>query len=216
VVLSGFAPSVRNGIPLLTGATLTVDLQLGLAQIQETLTVSGAAPMVETTQSVLASSIRQTEVAQLPMLNRSLSAMMNLLPGAREVPITGASAHGTSSNYVSFGGGGGRNFNMLVDGLDNKEDNDGGTVLTYSLEGVQEFRVLTTGTTAEYGRSFTTVLLATKSGTNQLHGTAFGCDRLLVQARERWVWQAAVQPGAVRRIDGRTDPEGPRLVLWVD
>jgi hypothetical protein len=177
VELSGFAPQVRNDVELLTGATLTVDLQLGLAQIQENLTVTGAAPMVETTQSVLASSIRQTEVAQLPMLNRNLAAMMTLLPGAREVPITGGSAHGTSANYVSFGGGAGRNFNMLVDGIDNKEDNDGGTVLTYSLEGVQEFKVLTTGSAAEYGSATTTVLLATKSGTNQFRGSGFGYYR---------------------------------------
>src|SRR5713226_7398775 len=161
VELSGFAPQVRNDVQLLTGATLTVDLQLGVAQIQESLTVTGAAPMVETTQSVLASSIRQTEVAQLPMLNRSLSAMMNLLPGAREVPVT-VSAHGQSSNYVSFGGGSGEHYNMLVDGLDNKEDNDGGTLLTYTLEGIQEFKVLTSGSSAEYGRSPVSVLLATK------------------------------------------------------
>ena len=147
-----------------------------LAGVQENLTVTGAAPIVETTQSVLASSIRQTEVAQLPMLNRSLSAMMNLLPGAREVPVT-VSAHGQSSNYVSFGGGSGQHYNMLVDGLDNKEDNDGGTLLTYSLEGVQEFKVLTSGSNAEYGRSPVSVLMATKSGSNQLKGSVFGYFR---------------------------------------
>ena len=125
---------------------------------------------------MVASSIRQTEVAQLPMLNRSLSAMMNLLPGAREVPVT-VSAHGQSSNYVSFGGGSGQHYNMLVDGMDNKEDNDGGTLLTYSLEGAQEFKVLTSGSAAEYGRSPVSVLLATKSGTNQISGSIFGYAR---------------------------------------
>src|SRR5262249_49260956 len=58
-----------------------------------------------------------------------------------------------------------------------KEDNDGGTVLTYSLDGVQEFKVLTTGSAAEYGTATTTVLLATKSGTNQFHGSIFGYYR---------------------------------------
>jgi len=174
--LAGFERLERHGIQLVIGDTLTVELQLGVAQIQENLTVTGAAPMVETTQSVLASSIRQTEVAQLPMLNRSLSAMMNLLPGAREVPVT-VSAHGQSSNYVSFGGGSGEHYNMLVDGLDNKEDNDGGTLLTYTLEGIQEFKVLTSGSSAEYGRSPVSVLLATKSGTNQLRGSIFGYAR---------------------------------------
>lgn len=176
VELQGFAPQTRDGVQLLTGATLSVDFQLSLAGVQENLTVSGAAPIVETTQSVLAASIRQTEVVQLPMLNRSLSAMMNLLPGAREVPVT-VSAHGQSSNYVSFGGGSGAHYNMLVDGLDNKEDNDGGTLLTYSLEGVQEFKVLTSGASAEYGRSPVSVLLATKSGTNAFRGSIFGYAR---------------------------------------
>jgi len=60
--LEGFGPQVRNDITLLIGAAVTVDMQLGVAQLQENLTVTGDAPMIETTQSVLASSIRQVEV----------------------------------------------------------------------------------------------------------------------------------------------------------
>ena len=58
--LSGFGPQSRNTVELLTGTTLTVDFQMSVAGIQENLTVTGAIPLVETTQSVLASSIRQT------------------------------------------------------------------------------------------------------------------------------------------------------------
>ncbi|HEY7170401.1 MAG TPA: TonB-dependent receptor [Vicinamibacterales bacterium] len=174
--LPGFAPQTRNNIVLPIGTTLTVDLQLGLAGVQENVTVSGTVPLVETTQSVVAASILQTEVQQLPMLNRSMSAMMNLLPGAREVPGT-TSAHGFSSSFVSFGGSTGRNFNMLVDGTDNKEDNCGGTFIVYSLDGVQEFKTLTTGANAEYGRGSATVLVSTKSGGNVLHGSVFGYGR---------------------------------------
>jgi hypothetical protein len=173
--LSGFAPAVKNGVGLLTGSTLTVDFALGLAQLQETVTVAGQVPLVETTQSVQASSIRQSEVAQLPMLNRSLAAMITLLPGAREVPASGS--HGNASSYVSFNGGSGRNFNMLVDGVDNHDEHDGGTAMVYSLEGVQEFRVFKANFTAEYGKEATTIVLATKSGTNQLHGSLFGFGR---------------------------------------
>jgi Carboxypeptidase regulatory-like domain/TonB dependent receptor len=170
--LAGFAPQVRNNVQLLIGATLTIDLQLGLASIQESVTVAGQAPLVETTQAVTSNSITQIEVQALPMLNRSISAMMNLLPGAREVAGT-VSAHGFSSSFVSFGGGTGRNFNMLIDGTDNKEDECGGTLMVYSLEGVQEFKTLTTGASAEYGRGSATVLVATKSGGNVFHGTGF-------------------------------------------
>src|SRR5262245_20985107 len=168
--LEGFAQLTKNAT-LTAGATLTVDLQLGLASIQENVTVSGAAPLVEVTQATVSSSIRQTEVVQLPILNRSLASMMTLLPGAREVPASGS--HGHASSYVSFAGNSGRSFNMYVDGIDNKEDQDGGTLLVYSLEGIQEFRSLGAGFQAEYGKGSTVVVLATKSGTNAFHGTSF-------------------------------------------
>jgi hypothetical protein len=170
--LTGFSAPERDNIELITGSNLTIDVQMTVAALAETLTVVGQAPFVEATQAAFSSSIRQTEVVQLPMLNRSMGALMTLLPGAREV--TGAiSAHGTSSNFVSLGGGGGQNYNMLVDGIDNKEDHCGGTEIVYSLEGIQEFKVLTTGYQAEYGKGTATVLMATKSGTNSLHGTGF-------------------------------------------
>ena len=119
----------------------------------------------------MSSTIRQTEVAQLPMVNRSLAAMMTLLPGAREVAASGS--HGHAAGYVSFAGNTGRSYNMYVDGVDNKEDQDGGTLVQLSLDGIEEFRALGAGFQAEYGRGSTVVVLASKSGTNQFRGTGF-------------------------------------------
>jgi hypothetical protein len=169
--LPGFAPATRNNMELLAGSTVTVDLTLGVAALQENVTVAGSVPLVETSTAVVASSIRQTEVRELPMINRSLAAMMTLLPGAREIPAAGS--HGHAAGYVSFAGNTGRSYNMYVDGVDNKEDQDGGTLVQYSLEGIQEFRALGAGFQAEYGRGSTVVVLATKSGGNQFHGTGF-------------------------------------------
>ena len=174
--LSGFTAFNREGIELLTGSTLSVDAQLGLAGIQENLTVVGQSPLVESTQSTLSASIRQTEVVQLPMINRSMAALMNLLPGAREVGGA-VSAHGNAQTYVSFSGGSGQNYNMLVDGIDNKEDHCGGASIVYSLEGIQEFKTISTGASAEYGKGTTTILMATKSGTNQFRGTVAAYGR---------------------------------------
>ena len=170
--LTGFETIERKNVELITGTTLTVEIQLRLAGIEESVTVSAQSPLVEASQAVLSSSIRQSEVVQLPMLNRSMAALMNLMPGAREV-AGGVSAHGNVSTYVSFSGGGGQNYNMLVDGIDNKEDHCGGASIVYSLEGIQEFKTISTGASAEYGKGTTSVLLATKSGTNQLHGSTF-------------------------------------------
>src|SRR6266851_1673144 len=93
--LAGFAPQVRERVEVLTGANLAVDLKLGIAAVAETITVTGQSPLVESTQAVVASSIRQTEVTQLPMMNRSMTALIAMLPGAREVPAT-VSAKGHS------------------------------------------------------------------------------------------------------------------------
>jgi hypothetical protein len=169
----GFANAVRDGVELLGGSTFSVDLQLGIAQQQQTVEVSGQAELIETTQAGLASSVRQAEVTELPMLNRSLSAMLNLVSGAREVAIPGQSSHGQGAMYVSFGGGAGRNTDMQVDGVDNKDEQDGGSGMNYSLEGIQEFRVMTSNFPAEYGKASVMIVLATKSGSNNLHGSGF-------------------------------------------
>ena len=173
--LAGFATATRKAVELLTGSTISADFSLGIAQLEETLTVQGQSPVVEASRATLSSTIRQTEVAQLPMLNRSLAAMITLLPGAREVPTSGA--HGHAASYVSFGGGAGRNYAMLVDGAENKEDHDGGTTMVYSLEGVEEFKALTSSFTAEYGKAATVIVLATKSGTNLIRASVFGYGR---------------------------------------
>lgn len=168
--LSGFAPATRR-LELVASSTITADLKLGLASISETLTVQGSIPLIETTQSMTSSTIRQTEVAQLPMVNRSLAGMMTLLPGVREVAAAGS--HGHAAGYVSFAGNTGRSYNMYVDGVDNKEDQDGGTLVQLSLDGIEEFRALGAGFQAEYGRGSTVVVLASKSGTNMFKGTSY-------------------------------------------
>src|SRR5262249_4099331 len=127
VELSGFAPAERREINLLTGSTATVDLRLSIGAIQETLTVAGRAPIVDTTKAVLSGSIRAQEVVQLPMLNRSLGTLMTLLPGVREGQAPSATR--TTANYVSIGGDGGRSSVMVVDGLDNKEDQCSGGLI---------------------------------------------------------------------------------------
>src|SRR4030081_1833819 len=82
--LAGFARQVREQVEVLTGANMSVELKLGIAALEESVTVNAQSPLVESTQSIVASSIRQAEVAQLPMINRSMTALITLLPGARE------------------------------------------------------------------------------------------------------------------------------------
>jgi hypothetical protein len=175
--LAGFSPQRRNDVILLTGATLTVDFQLGLAGIAESVTVSGALPLIEVTQSVVSSNLRTDELHELPMINRNFISVLTVLPGVRDLPNT-SGLKGVQGGAISVGGSAGSNVIMLVDGVDNHDDNNGGTLMRYSMEGVEEFNLLLHNFSAEYGKtSGAAIVMATRSGTNEVHGSAFGFGR---------------------------------------
>ena len=176
VTAQGFSTAETKGVELLTGSSLSVDIQMSIGTLQQTVSVDAQAALVESSQSTQGGSIRPAEVAELPILNRTMASMITLIPGAREVAAT-VSSHGALSNWVSIGGGSGQNFQTLVDGTENREDQCGGIMISYNLDSVLEFRTLTNGAAAEFGRGTGQVLIATKSGTNETHGTAFGYYR---------------------------------------
>jgi len=120
VQAQGFETENRSSVELLTAATLSVDFKMTVGAVPQTVEVGAQAALVETTQSVGSESIRQEEVSALPMLNRSMAALMSLIPGSREVGGA-TNGQGGGNNYISVGGGNGHNFSMMVDGIDNKE-----------------------------------------------------------------------------------------------
>lgn len=174
--LSGFAPARRENVRLTVNATITVDFELGLAGVQETVTVTGQAPLIETSQSKVASTIETTELQNLPLVTRNVSGMLQLLPGATPVQAI----HRTKENAgtVSFGGSMGGNVASTVDGADNKDNHYRGPLLTFSTESLEQFQLSTSQFSAADGRSGgAAVTLVTKSGTNVLHGSLFGYER---------------------------------------
>jgi hypothetical protein len=175
---AGFAPSSKKGVTLPAGSTLTLDFTMGVAGTTQSIEVSEVAPLVETTQSIASAELQHAEVQELPMLNRTVGALINLTPGVREeTAVVGVA--GTATVHVYFNvGGNGRSSQVLVDGTDNHDEIDAGATMQYTLEGIEEFKILTHGFSSEYGRSGGAVVsLVTKSGTNKLHGSAFGYGR---------------------------------------
>jgi len=90
--LSGFAPSARQNVRLGINATLTIDFKLALAGLNETLTVTGEAPLIEATQSKMATTIQTEEIQNLPMITRTISGMLELLPGAGPIELMTAAS----------------------------------------------------------------------------------------------------------------------------
>jgi Carboxypeptidase regulatory-like domain/TonB dependent receptor len=174
--LSGFAPSVRQKIQLIVNSTLTVDFKLALAGLNETLTVTGEAPLIEATQSKLATTIQTTELQNLPMLTRTISNMLELLPGA--APVTPLHRTKENTGTVSFSGSSGGNVAPTVDGADNRDNHYSGPLLSFTTESLEQFSLSTSQFSAADGRTGgAAVMLITKSGTNVVHGSLFGYER---------------------------------------
>jgi len=170
--LTGFAGAMRERIALGVNATLTVDFKMNVASLNETLTVTGDAPIIEVTQSKVASTIQANQLENLPMITRSVSGMLALLPGAAPMAPTHRSKENVGS--VSIGGASGTNVMPTVDGADNRDNRYGGPLLTFTTEALEQFQLATSQFTAADGRTGGAALtMVTKSGTNQFHGSAF-------------------------------------------
>lgn len=171
--LEGFRSYERRGVVLAVGNTLTVDLTLVLGAVQESITVTGDSPLVDLTSAEVGGNIRTGELSELPATNRSVYAVVALLPGIEYVP-----AANFGSDTIIAGGQPRDASALMLDGGYNADDlrgSNGGSQVRTAMEAIQEFQVLTNQYDAEFGRSSGAVINAvTKQGTNKLHGSAYG------------------------------------------
>ncbi len=175
--LTGFAGRERRNVELTMGTEISIDLRLGLAGLQETLTVSGQTPLVETTQKSIETNVLPQEVDSLPLKTRNFTDLALLAPG---VGVDTTSAN-SNTDSISFGGFDERYKSTWLEGVDINDDvTRGGTTQSdavrhsFSQESIQEFQVLANQYSAEFGRSGSGVInVLTKSGTNSFRGRAF-------------------------------------------
>jgi hypothetical protein len=170
VEATGFANYERKNIELLVGQSLNLSIPMAVSASIQTVDVTAGAPIVETTKTDVSQVVTTRQINDLPINGRRVDAFVLLTPGTV--------ADG-SFGLVSFRGiAGGNSF--LTDGNDTTNtaynENAGRTRISTQLsqDAVQEFQVLTTGYSAEYGRAAGGVInTVTRSGTNDLHGTGY-------------------------------------------
>ena len=171
--LEGFRPVERTGIVVPVGTTITIDLQLQLGGIEETVQVTGQSPLVDTTSTRVGGNIGTTELANLPAVNRNYFSVVALLPGVQFTP-----SNQMGNDTIVAGGQTAQNSNVSVDGGYNADDALGtsaGAQVRTPVEAIQEFQVITSMYDAEYGRASGAIVNAvTKSGTNDFRGVVFG------------------------------------------
>jgi hypothetical protein len=171
---AGFATLEEKGIKLTIGAKVSLQLELKVSSVAETVEVTGVAPAVETTRTQVSATVDDQSVANLPTNGRNFIDFALLTPGVNRDVRTGD---------LSFGGQRGTLNSLTVDGTDNNNNFFGQTLgrtgsgrapYQFSQDAVQEFQVNTNGYTAEFGRAGGAVInVVTKSGTSSFHGTAF-------------------------------------------
>lgn len=171
--LSGFKKYERPEVLLTIGNTTRLDITLAVGTLQESVTVTAEAPLVDTTSKQIGANISQAELNALPILNRNWMFAVGLTPG---VQIQSSTASFACESLI-VGGGSNRSGNFSVDGGGNNDDYLGsscGSQVRPALEAVQEFQVLTNQYDAEFGRTAGAVVnVITKQGTNTFHGTLF-------------------------------------------
>jgi outer membrane receptor protein involved in Fe transport len=173
VELAGFQPTTRPAVTVAVGQELTLDFTLTLAAVQEQVTVSAAAPVVEVTTSRIGTNVTNREIDNLPSQGRNQLSLMQMVPG-----LTPSLQPGTfeGGQFNANGRETGSNL-FMVDGSYNNDDRLGGSQGTQArvpLDVMSEFQVLTHQYTAEFGGASGVVVNAvTKSGTNDLRGRGY-------------------------------------------
>jgi outer membrane receptor protein involved in Fe transport len=171
--LQGFKKQLLSDVVLEVGKTTTLDIQLAVGAIEESVTVSAERQLVDTSSKEIGGNLTARELVELPSINRNFVGLIGVLPGI----IPNVSTDSVGSDAIITNGRESRNNNYLVDGANNFDDVNGGrsgTQARTALESIQEFQVITNQFDAEYGRTSGAVVNAvTKSGTNQWHGVGF-------------------------------------------
>jgi hypothetical protein len=179
---AGFQATEQQGIRLQVDEHREVDFSLAPASVTSTVEVSATEVAVETANPTLGQVITSEQVADLPLNGRNFVQLATLTPGTTSStsPVSfftsAASSEAATRGSFSLSSGGSREqeTDWLLDGNDNNQLDEGGIGIFSEIDDIQEFKVLTYNYSAEYGeRAGPTVLVTTKSGSNQWHGSLF-------------------------------------------
>ncbi|MEO8275857.1 MAG: TonB-dependent receptor [Thermoanaerobaculia bacterium] len=171
--LDGFATASRSDVRLVLGSTPTLDFQMQVSAVSETIEVTSEVAAIEVTNTSSSTTVTTEQIEKMPLAARDFRNLVLLTPSTR---------FDSERGNLAISGQRGINTNVTIDGVDFNNAFFGGTVggaegrapLSVSQESIKEFTVITNGASVEFGRSgggFVNVI--TKSGTNKLHGSAF-------------------------------------------
>jgi len=174
----GFQRLIQSNVDLGIAQVIRFDTALKVGSVSQTIEVTDAPPLLQTETSSLGSIETEQRIVDLPLNGRNFFKLTYNFPGANEGATgTSAGAGSTDNNRpgtaVSVNGLRIFDNNFLLDGMDNNEFGNGTVVIQPPPDAIQEFRIEQNSMSAEYGRGGAMISLVLRSGTNQLHGSAW-------------------------------------------
>ena len=174
VTAAGFKKLVRKGIAVDLNQVLSVDAALQLGGATETVEVTGAPPVVDTTSTQLGAVMNKTAISELPLNTRDTYQLLQLQPGVQSQLGSNLFTGSSDPGVVSVNGGRGRANNYQVNGGDANDVFVNLPAIQPSPDAIEEFRIITNTFDAEFGRNSGAVVnVVTKSGTNEVHGDVY-------------------------------------------
>src|SRR5216684_3054367 len=191
---SGFGDTTSENVELLVGQTNSLSFTMNPGGVTGTVTVtSGETELVSKEKTDISVNITPRDIQDLPLNGRDLANLAYLAPGVKPVD----SYDPTKNRIAIFGinGSSGRNVNVTVNGIDNKDNTVGGPVMQFPLEAIQEFVISTQRFSAVNGRSEGgAVNVVTKSGGKDFHGSIF------FQVRDKKLNATEVDPTTHQKV----------------
>ena len=178
---TGFKASVREDVQLQVRTPATLNIQLEVGAVSETVTISGGEVQLNTHDATVGNTINAQQISRLPLEGQNIVSLLALQPGVTFIGNTNADGGTTDSRNGSVNGGKSDQANVTLDGVDVNDQQNGfafNSVLRVTAASLQEFRVVTSNPNADMGRSGgAQVSLVTKGGTNTWHGSAYEFHR---------------------------------------
>src|SRR5215470_12581006 len=195
VTQTGFKKFVRRDVVVDLNAVITVDIPLQVGGSTEMVEVTGEPPVVDTTSTQLGAIVNSRDATQLPLNQRDVYQLLQLQPGVQSQIGNDLFYGSDKPGVVTVNGGRGRSNNYSVNGGDGNDLFANLPAIQPSPDSVEEFRVISNTFDAEYGRNSGSVInVVTKSGTNDLHGSAYEFFRNDVLNAHGFTFQPTPKP----------------------